>query len=329
MADRANYLFWPRPLLLACLPGLAAQTWVWGPGNLLNVLFCCLFCSLAYYGLQSFSASGLGQPSRHWSGGGLLTGLILGLALPPYCEIWLLLSGCILALALGHGWFAGRSPFNPAMCAYALLLVATPQAMHEWPKPTQLLAPDQEFPGLSEHLLRMFDRSRFDALSGATLLDQLKHNQGQTWADQLRTNAYLLQATWAAAGVEWINLGFLLGGLWLVQQRVIPWQTPLGVLLGIGALAAWGFDSGSSAGHGSPLAHWFSGATMLGAFFIATEPASGAQSSRAQLAFGLGVGALTYSIRAWGQYPDGLAFAVLLMNFIAPSLDRLFHRATP
>ena len=121
--------------------------------------------------------------------------------------------------------------------------------------------------------------------------------------------------------MEWVNLTFLAGGLFLLQQKVIRWQAPVGMLGALFAASLLCWNGSGSDSNGSPLLHLFSGATMLGAFFIVTEPVSGPDSARGRLYFGIGVGLLTYAIRTWGGYPDGLAFAVLLMNLAAPTID--------
>ena len=126
---------------------------------------------------------------------------------------------------------------------------------------------------------------------------------------------------WAGVGWEWANLAFLAGGLWMLYLRIFTWHAPVAMLASLGLLAAIFYDGGSSASGGSPLFHLLSGATMLGAFFIVTDPVSGATSTRGRLLFGIGVGILVYVIRAWGGYPDGVAFAVLLMNLAAPTID--------
>src|SRR5690606_19589477 len=124
-------------------------------------------------------------------------------------------------------------------------------------------------------------------------------------------------------GAEWVNLAFLAGGLFLLQQRVIRWQIPAGMLGALLAASLLCWNGSGSDSNGSPLLHLFSGASMLCAFFIASEPVSGAATPRGQLYFGIGVGLLTYAIRTWGGYPDGVSFAVLLMNLCAHRLDRV------
>ena len=124
----------------------------------------------------------------------------------------------------------------------------------------------------------------------------------------------------AGYGWEWANLAFLAGGVWLWQRRAIHWHIPVAMLAGlfVTALLFYIADADSFA---SPLFHLFSGATMLGAFFIATDPVSAATTPRGRLYYGAGIGVLVYVIRTWGGYPDGVAFAVLLMNMAAPTID--------
>ncbi len=121
--------------------------------------------------------------------------------------------------------------------------------------------------------------------------------------------------------MELVNLAFLAGGLFLLWRKLFTWHAPVGMLGGLFVMSLLFWNGSGSDSHGSPLLHLFSGATMLGAFFIVTDPVSGATSNRGRLVFGIGVGVLTYVIRAWGGYPDGLAFAVLLMNLAAPTID--------
>ena len=127
---------------------------------------------------------------------------------------------------------------------------------------------------------------------------------------------------WAGVGWEWVNIAFLVGGVWLLYKRIFTWHAPVGLLLALGVCAAIGFDSGSSESGGSPLLHWLSGATMFGAFFIITDPVSSAVSNKGRLIFGALIGVLIYLIRVHGNYPDAVAFAVLILNFAAPLIDQ-------
>jgi len=158
-----------------------------------------------------------------------------------------------------------------------------------------------------------------DAFTGATALTTFKFHTGTVEDVWTPLNGF---GAIAGAQWEWINLAFLLGGLGLVAWRLVAWRIPLAMLATIGILAALGYANTSSKSLGSPLFHWFSGGTMLAAFFVATDPVTHPVSARGQWLFGIIVGAMTFCIRAFGNYPDGVAFAILLANAITPYVDR-------
>jgi len=159
-----------------------------------------------------------------------------------------------------------------------------------------------------------------DAWVQATALDSLRINKSLTMDELFAGNPAF--GHFGGRGVEWVNLAFLAGGMFLLQRRVISWHAPVGMLASLFVISLLCWNGSGSDSLGSPLFHLLTGATMLGAFFIITEPVSGARSPGAKLLFGVGVGLLTYLIRTWGGYPDGLAFAVLLMNLCVPALER-------
>ena len=166
---------------------------------------------------------------------------------------------------------------------------------------------------------------RVDALSGATPLDALKTalKLGDTNIDvaQLLANQDIF-GNFAGRGWEWVAGGYLIGGLWLWQRKIITWHIPVAFVGGMSLIAGalWLYNPAQFA---SPLFHLLSGGAMLGAFFIATDPVSGCTTPRGKLIFGAGAGLLAYIIRVFGGYPDGVAFAVLLMNLSAPLIDLL------
>ena len=214
--------------------------------------------------------------------------------------------------------------FRSAMAAYAALLVSFPDAMSQWPGPRPLLS-DGTPPGLADSLQRIFtgQHAAPDGFTMATPLDLFRHNAG-LMVQQFRT-VHPLFARGDLAGVGWetVNLGFLAGGVYLLVRRVVTWHAPVAMLAALVVMALLFNDSGSSASQGPPSLHLFSGATMLGAFFIVTDPVTTAASNRGRLLCGLFTGVLVFAIRAWGGYPDGVAFAVLLMNLAVPLIDRI------
>lgn len=302
---------------LATLPGLAALVAFFGTGVLLTV-------TLAVLGAVTAEALGLWLRGRSIriglsDGSAIVTGLLLGLALPPMLPAGLTLLGAALAILLGKHVYGGlgQNPFNPAMVGYAILLVSFPVEMTAWVAPRGLLAED--VPGLLDAAAVIFASASPDAFTGPTPLDDFKHREALTAAEWHAVSG--LGGRIAGAGWEWVNLGFLAGGLYLLQRRLFSWHAPVGMLAALALCAGLFWDGGSSSSPGSPLFHLLGGATMLGAFFIVTDPVSGARSPRGRLLFGVGVGILVYVIRAFGGYPDAVAFAVLLMNATAPVID--------
>lgn len=303
-------------VLLATLPGVVALCWWYGWGVLINLILAGGCALLVDAGVDRLR----GRRVRDLSS--LVSATLLALALPPYCPWWLCVAAVTGGLLLGKHLYGGnRNPFNPAMVGYALMLVAFPQPMSHWPAPhgLDLLAGVNQVLGLHG--------AAPDAWAQATALDALRINKSLT-IDELfaRSPAF---GHFGGRASEWVGLAYLMGGLWLLWQRVFSWHAPVGMLGSLFVISLLCWNGSGSDSHDSPLFHLLTGATLLGAFFIITEPVSGPRSPRARLLFGAGVGALTYLIRTWGGYPDGVAFAVLLMNLAVPALERLVAPKQP
>jgi electron transport complex protein RnfD len=222
---------------------------------------------------------------------------------------------CAILLAKHLYGGLGYNPFNPAMAGYVILLISFPLQMTAWAPPRGL----GELPGLLEALQACFLPAAYDGVTMATPLDLMRQNSSLLLADLWTQTPQF--GRWAGIGWEWVNIAFLAGGLWLLYQRIFSWHAPLAMLVSLGLMAALFYDGGSSASGGSPLFHLLSGATMFGAFFIVTDPVTSAVSVRGRLIYGAMIGVLIYIIRVRGNYPDAVAFAVLIMNFAAPLID--------
>jgi len=303
-------------VLLACVPGLLGSLWLLGWG----LLFSLMLCIMAAACCEAASLALRGQPvtASLSDGSALVTAVLLALALPTLAPWWLPMMAAAIAIGLGKQAFGGvgRNVFNPAMVGYAFVLLSFPLQMNHWPGHP---------PGFIDSLDLVFGGGRqIDAWAGPTVLDGLRHNRSLTIDELFARHPGF--GSFGGRGGEWVNLAFLMGGLFLLQRKVYSWHAPAGLLAGLFLFSLLAWNGSGSDSNGSPLLHLLSGSTMLAAFFIATEPVSGPKAAMARLIFGLGAGTLIYLIRTWGSYPDGTAFAILLMNLAAPALDRLASR---
>jgi electron transport complex protein RnfD len=306
-------------VLLAALPGLLALFWWYGWGVLVNLLLAIVAALMVEAGVARLRQQPI-QPALS-DGSALVSATLLAAALPPYCPWWLTVIAIASGLLFGKHIYGGvgRNPFNPAMLGFALIMVMFPQPMTHWPAHgLDLTATFQQVFGAGQAP---------DAWAQATVLDSLRINKSLTMDELFTSNPAF--GRFGGHGVEWVNLAFLAGGLFLLQRRVFGWHAPAGMLGSLFVVSLLFWNGSGSDSQGSPLFHLLSGATMLGAFFIITEPVSGAKTTLARLLFGVGVGLLTYAIRTWGGYPDGVAFAVLLMNLCVPALERFAASRQP
>lgn len=259
-------------------------------------------------------------------GSALVTAALLAFALPSLVPFWIPALGAAIAITLAKQLFGGlgKNPFNPAMVGYVFLLLSFPVQMTHW-TPPRMGDLDYEyltFAGSLNYSLtgRLPADVNVDALTRATPLDLVKEGlRASRTFEEIRGGS--LFGDFGGRGWEWVANLIALGGFYLLYTGTIRWQIPVSLFAGllVPATALYALDPSNYAGPGF---HLFSGATMLGAFFIATDPVSAATTDRGRLVYGAGIGLLTYAIRTWGGYPDGVAFAVLLMNAAAPLIDR-------
>ncbi len=308
-------------VVYALIPAIAAYAWLFGWGVIINLL-------LATVTALATEAIMLRLRHRPLSpflkdGSALVTALLLGIAIPPLAPWWLIVIGAAFALVFGKHLYGGLgfNPFNPAMVGYVMLLISFPREMTTWAAPLSLSGQTLSF---SQNLGWVFSGTlpagvTLDSLTSATVLDTLK-TQLKLGQDINQISASPIFGAMGGTGWQWINLAILGGGVWLIYKKIISWHIPV-AMLGSLALISLIFFVIAPEHHASPLFHLMSGGAMLGAFFIATDPVSGATSLKGRLWFGAGVGILTYIIRSWGGYPDAVAFAVLLMNMVAPTID--------
>lgn len=279
-------------VLVALVPAVGVAAWAFGWLLLVH----CLVALLAGAAFEALCQYLRKRPFRPFVDRSTpVTCLLIAIGIPPSAPFWIPVVAVAVAILLAKELYGGlgRNVFNPAMAGYAAVLVAYPQSM-----------------------------TLVHASTGATALDALRFRGGQTLEDVAGNPPFGMLG---GAGFEWVNTAALLGGIYLIAVGVVHWRIPAAVLIGIALPAIAFYDGGSSASLGSPVFHWFAGATMLAAFFIATDPVTAPGKAGHQWLFGFTIGALVFAIRAGGSYPDGIAFAVLIANLATPILDRLRH----
>jgi len=303
-------------VLVALLPGIAAYVWFFGPAILVQIAL----ASVTALAAEALMLHLRDKPVMQYLGDGsaLVTAWLIALTFPPIAPWWLTVLGVLIAIVIAKHLYGGlgQNPFNPAMVAFCAMIVAYPQLMSQWPR-----ADANSFAPMLEAIFSGV--RQLDALVMATPLDALRTTLRDP--DLRATVEGILgsSATFGNVGGhgwEWVAAGYLLGGLWLLQQRVITWHVPVTFIAAL-ALIATLFNLLNPAYFVGANFHLFTGGAMLGAFFIATDPVSGCTTPLGKIIFAAGAAALTWIIRSFGGYPDGMAFAILLMNLLVPLID--------
>jgi len=308
-------------VLLALLPGIGVMWWLFGWGVIFNIAIATITAVACEW--LFLRARGRNPMPAVSDLSAVLTAWLLALALPPLLPWWQTVVGTAFAIVVAKQLFGGigYNPFNPAMAGYVLLLVSFPATMTRWIPPEMLADYSLTF---SDTLRAVFaslppEGQTWDAITSATPLDAMRNELDQNrMISEIRLSP--LWGDFGGRGWEWIGNAFLLGGLFLLWRRVISWRIPVSMLGSLLLIAGifWLIDAET---HPFPAFHLFSGAAILGAFFIATDPVSASTTPRGQLIYGALIGVLVFVIRTWGGYPDAVAFAVLLMNMAAPMID--------
>jgi len=310
-----------RSVIYALIPGIAIYILFFGWGVLINILLA-IVASLLF---EWFMLVVCRRPVRVFlfDGSAIITAILLALALPTIAPWWIPVVGSFFAIVVAKHLYGGLgyNVFNPAMAAYAVLLISFPLEMTLWSVPLESIKSNLGFlNSINFSFYRELPPSlNFDAITSATILDQLRTEIGLGHSIEKVVNSSVFGFV-AGAGYEWVNLGFLAGGLWLIYRKIITWHIPVAMLLGLLSISTFCYLLDAEQ-FSSPWIHLFGGASILGAFFIATDPITASTTEKGRLIYGFCIGLLVFSIRAWGGYPDGVAFAVLLIGLTVPLLD--------
>lgn len=309
-----------REVLYALVPGTLAMTWFFGWGVLFNIVITiCLAVSFEALMLKLRA-----RPIRPFIGdySAVVTGWLLALTMPPFAPWWLLAVAVFFAIVIAKHLYGGLgyNPFNPAMIGYTVALISFPVDMVQWPAVRTSGFSNIDFASAFQHIILGNPLANWDAVSMATPLDAIKTGLRMEQTVPVIEQGEMF-GLFAGNGWEWVSLGYLLGGLWLLYRKIISWHIPVSLLgmLAILATVFWLIDDQQYA---SPLFHLFAGGAMLGAFFIATDPVSASTTPMGKIFYALGIGFLIYVIRVFGSgYPDGVAFGVIIMNMAVPIFD--------
>lgn len=288
-----------RDVVIALMPALVVSTVVFGADVLRVTALSVAACVVFEYLIQKFLVRGA-VTVTNWSAA--VTGVLLAFNLPASIPWWIVVIGAFVAIAIAKMTFGGlgKNPFNPALVGRVFLLIAYPVQMTTFPMPVN---------------------GAFDALSGATPLAAVKHGAA---ADVLGVQELLLGNMPGSMG-EVAALALLCGFVYLLWRRVITWQIPVTVLA---TMALFAFVVALCSGESGaalwqlPLFHVLAGGAILGAVFMATDYSTSPMTVRGRVIFAVGIGAITMCIRLWGAYPEGMSFAILIMNACVPLINK-------
>ncbi len=288
------------------LPATIMGAYFFGPRATFTVAVCIIAAVLSEYAFQRIQKKKITIND----GSAFLTGLLLGMNLPPSIPFYLPLIGSSVAIIIAKQLFGGLgyNIFNPALIGRAFLLISFPRLLSIWNAPTAAFV-------------------KIDALTTATPLGILKEEGAarlmEVFGNKLNLYTQLLIGHRAGSIGETSVIALLMGAAFLFYRGYISWHTPVS-FLGTSAIFAWIFGGERAFFTGDPILHLLSGGLILGAFFMATDYVTAPTVKRGQIIFGVGCGLLTMLIRLKGGYPEGVMFSILIMNCFTPLIDRGF-----
>ena len=283
---------------IALVPALLASLWFFGLGAAIVLATSVLACVLFEWAIAKFLLKS--HRCTICDGSAVLTGLLLGFNLPSNLPLWIIIIGALVAIGVGKMTFGGLgcNPFNPALVGRVFLLISFPVQMTSWPVPDQLT------------------ELGTDAVTGATPLAELAAGN----LDAIPSATDLLLGNTGGSLGEVSALCLLLGLAFMLWRKIITWHIPVSILGTVAVFTAilWGVDSNQFA---NPLFHLLTGGMMLGACYMATDYVTSPMTHKGQIIYGICIGLLTVVIRLWGAYPEGMSFAILIMNAFTPLIN--------
>lgn len=308
-------------VLIGLIPGIITYAWYFGAGVIITLILATVTALVAEALMLKLRGRPVSVFLMDYSA--VITAWLLALAIPPLAPWWLIVVGVFFSIVIAKQLYGGLgyNMFNPAMVGYAVLLISFPMLMTKWPASVQIAEAHLDFQAQWHYMFSgtLPNNITLDAVTSATPLDYLKTQLklSQPMSDIRQSSIFGMFGT---VGSEYVALAYLLGGIYLLKKRIITWHLPITFLFTLIILSGlfWLIDPDH---YVSPMLHLFSGASMLCAFFIITDPVSGPTTPKGKMIFAAGVAIITYLIRVYGGYPDGVAFATLIMNIAVPLID--------
>ncbi len=291
-------------VIIALMPAFLFSIYYFGFNAVRVTLIAVASCVLVEWLIQKFLIKG---ECTIGDGSAIITGMLLAFNLPSNIPAWMIIVGSIVAIGIGKMSFGGlgNNPFNPALVGRVFMLISFPVAMTTWPTPKPL-----------------FGEALTDAVTGPTALGYVKEALAQGVAANELTSQITENIYYSGSLGEIGSIAIIIGGLFLIFRKVIDWQTPVIIIATVAIIstACWLIDPAQFV---HPMIHIFGGGLMLGAFFMATDMATSPMTMKGKIVFAIGVGALTIIIRLWGAYPEGMSFAILIMNAFVPLINKM------
>ncbi len=298
-------------VVIAMVPAMLVSFYFFGLGAIRVTIIAVASCLLFEYLIQRYLLKGVATIN---DGSAIITGMLLSFNVPSGLPVWMVIIGSLVAIGIGKMTFGGlgKNPFNPALVGRVFLLISFPVDMTSWPKPGT------------------FSTAITDAITGPTPLAIMKEgvSKGQTVTDILASGKIpsyveMLLGNMGGSIGEISAIAIIIGGIYMLIRKIITWHIPVSFILSAFIFSGilWLIDGTH---YVDPLFHLVTGGLMLGAIFMATDMVTSPMAPKGQIIFGLGCGLLTMIIRIFGAYPEGVSFAILIMNAFVPLINKAF-----
>lgn len=293
-------------VVIALLPALAAAVYYFGTGAIIVTLTSVLACVATEFLIQKYV---LKTKTSISDGSAVVTGLLLAFNVPSNLPLFIIVIGAVISIGVAKMTFGGlgNNPFNPALVGRVFLLISFPVKMTSWPVPSG------------------FKTGYTDAVTGATPLgiisEGVKNGESiTTLMDKVPSHMQLFYGYMGGSMGEIAAAALILGGIYMIWKKIITWHIPVAVLASAALFTGilWMADPTKYA---DPLFHLLTGGMMLGAIFMATDYVTSPMTPKGMIIYGTGIGVITILIRTWGAYPEGVSFAILIMNAFVPLLN--------